>query len=175
MKFINQEKGFTLIETLVVINLSFFVITMIVSFYLLTNKYFVGTTRTFEEKHAAFDFLFKLEEMLNKSDHYSLAMKENTVQLINNGDTTLFSGDKIAGHRMSNVEGITKYEFRIKFLSGRILTVDNVNIGKTFNPGANKVFISDSIESLEFMIEKGKMYNCNIYNKSIPANRFRNL
>jgi len=175
MKFIKEENGFTLVELLVVINLSFLVLSFVVSFYLLMNKYFVGTTKKFEEKHTTYDFLYKLEELTNKTEHYSMEIQENVVRFIINQDTVVFSNDKMTSNRFMSFDKISNYELKISTLLGKEIIM---NEGKLLEPilsGEKKVIVSDSINSIALSFEKGQKYQCQIYNNPVPYSRFRNL
>ena len=175
MKFIKEQKGFTLIELMITINLSFLVLAFIVSFYLMISKIFFSTTKRAEEKHVTNDFFYKLNEMLNKAEWYSFQVSDSSSQIICDRDTVDFYQGKISGSSIMYLDNIENYETNIFFLSGDSLKISNGRVENILMPGETKVFASDTIKSISIWLEKNRIYNCSVYNKSIAYKRFKNL
>lgn len=175
MRNFNDEKGFTLIEMIVVINLSFIIITAVVSLYLLTNKYFLGTTRRFEEKETTLDFLYKLEEYLSKTDNYTFVVSSDSLQILSIRDTINFQKEKITSHILPAITDIDSMETRLSFLSGNEIIIPDEKTKEWINPGETVMYSSDSITTVSLLIRRGKEYRTTIYNNSTPYKLFRNM
>ncbi|MBI1937430.1 MAG: type II secretion system protein [Ignavibacteriales bacterium] len=175
MKLIKDEKGFTLIELMVTINLSFMALAFIISFFLMINKIFIGTTKRAEEKHATYDFFYKLGEMLDKSEQYFIQTNDSTSQIISSGGTLNFSAGEITGNKFMYVDEIEKYEVKVFFISGNSLILANGKAENLMTTGETNMYASDSIKSISLMLVKNRIYNSTIYNKQIPYKRFKNL
>lgn len=175
MKLAKDEGGFTLIEILVTINLAFLAVAFIVSFYMLINKVVIGTNKKVEERHVTYDFLYRLNESLNKADWYSFQISDTSSQIISNRDTIYFTGGSISGRRIMNVDNIDKYGMKIIFLSGDSLILENGRAADIILPDEIRTYAADSISSISLRLERNRVYNWNIYNKRIPCKRFKNL
>jgi len=175
MKLIKVEEGFTLIELMVTINLSFMALAFIISFFLMINKIFIGTTQRAEEKHITYDFFYKLGEMLNKSEQYFIQTNDSTSQVISGSDTLNFSAGEITGNKFMYLNKIENYAMKVFFLSGDSLVLANGKAENLMMPGEINIYALDSIKSISLMLEKNRIYNSTIYNKQIPYKRFKNL
>ncbi|KAF0140068.1 MAG: hypothetical protein FD122_2703 [Stygiobacter sp.] len=175
MKIRFDEKGFTLVELVVVINLSFMIIAAVVSLYLLTNKYFLGTTRRFEEKEITLDFLYKLEEFLSKTDNYTFVASSDSLQILSIRDTINFQKDKITSHILPAITDLDSMETRLSFLSGNEIILSGEKTKEWIKPGETVIYSSDSITAVSLLIKRGKVYRTTIYNKPTPYKLFRNL
>ena len=175
MKIHYDEKGFTLVELVVVINLSFMIIAAVVSLYLLTNKYFLGTTRRFEEKEITLDFLYKLEEYLSKTDNYAFVASSDSLQILSIRDTINFQKDKITSHILPVITDLDSMETRLTFLSGNEIIISDEKTKEWINPGETVIYSSDSITTVSLLIRRGKEYRTTIYNNPTPYKLFRNL
>lgn len=175
MKIRFDEKGFTLVELVVVINLSFMIITAVASLYLLTNKYFLGTTRRFEEKETTLNFLYKLEEYLSKTDNYTFIVSSDSLQILSIRDTINFQKDKITSHILPIVAEVDSMETRLTFLSGNEIIITDEKTKEWLNPGETVLYSSDSITTVSLLIKRGKEYRTTIYNNLTPYKLFRNF
>lgn len=175
MRNSSNESGFTLVEMIVLVNLSFMIITAVVSLYLLTNKYFLGATRRFEEKETTLDFLYKLEEHLKKTDHYSFVVISDSLQIISVRDKINFQKDKITSHILPTITNIDSMETRLSFLSGNEIIVSDEKTKEWINPGETVIYSSDSITAISLLIRRGKEYRTTIYNNLTPYKLFRNM
>ena len=176
MKLIEGQRGFTLIEIIVTINLAFLAVAIIVSFYLMISKIFTGTIKRSEEKHVTNDFFYKLNDMLNKAEWYSFQVSDTTSQLICRRDTVNFYEGRISGSNIMYLDNIKNYETKVYFVTGDSINISNGKVESLFfMPGEIKTFASDSILSISLNMERNGIYNYNIYTKPIPYKRFKNL
>lgn len=91
-----KPNGLTLIEVLVAINLSFFVLTLAVSFYLFAAKFISSFNNKYEKNEAAYNYISRLDAVLRKSGGFKIVFIP-TFQ-------GLFSSVK------ASLPGITKYK-----------------------------------------------------------------
>lgn len=175
MKTIKNVEGFTLIEMLVVINLSFLIVGAIVSFYMLTDKYIIGLTKRYEEKQTTYDFYYKLDEMLNKSDDYFFVSNETNSALICENDTVLFTENSITSRRLSAINDILTSKLRINLTSGDSIIVINGRIEDNLMYASTGEISSDSIRSIQLSIKKKNTLDYEIRKEPVPNKLFQNI
>lgn len=175
MNIIDNQKGFTLVEMLVVINISFLIITAVVSLYLLANKYFFSTTKRFEEKEATLNFISKLEDSIQKADRFTVIVNQDSLQICSYKDTILFSKDKLRSKIIPSLDNIKSFGYKLSFSSGKEFVAVNDNSPLTYAGNQKYFFSSDSIISVFISIERDKKYSSVIYNNPTPYKLFRNL
>lgn len=90
MKSLNKNNGFTLIETLVSINLSVIAISLIFSFYLFAKKFSESLSRNYMDKYVQISFFNNLEKTLNNSDEYFIKFTEDRISIITSNEDSIF-------------------------------------------------------------------------------------
>lgn len=171
-----KQDGFTLIEVLVAINLSFFVLTLAVSFYLFAAKFINSFNDRFEKNEASYEFINQLDGILKESNGFQIIVRESTnfdflglpKEIIFN---KVFTLGEIYG--LANIES---YKFNL-------ITDDNINyfISRTdsFDTGNfpdNFSVYSQEVRNFELrFVQNGKSYNYKYQNPSYSAARFINI
>ena len=176
MKLLNKNSGFTLIETLVAINLSFIAISLIFSFYLFAQKFSESLSRNYTDKYIQLSFFNNLEKWLNNSDGYILRLIDDRL-IINtsNEDSILISPTSISINEifeLSNIDSIsisisTDIEsYLVKWENG---TLTNSNF-------ENQTLESNKILSILFEIKRNsKKYSFEFFTSSFPTIHFKNI
>lgn len=159
MRVLKDNKGFTLIETLVSINLSFIAISLIFSFYLFAQKFSESLSRNYTDKYIQMSFFYNLEKTLSNSYEYFIKFTGNKI-IINtsNDDSIYISQDSISLngiYKISKIERIdisisTDMEKDVLTWSGGVLTDSNTLLNE------NNILESNSIHSILFEIERNK-------------------
>ena len=79
MKFFKSDNGFTLIETLVSINLIVLVTSLVILFYLVSAKFISSVSNNFQESQNLFELMNKLEEVQQKSRFYNVYLLSDSL------------------------------------------------------------------------------------------------
>lgn len=148
MKLLNKNSGFTLIETLVAINLSFIAISLIFSFYLFAQKFSESLSRNYTDKYIQISFFNNLEKTLNNSDGYILRLIDDRL-IINtsNEDSILILPTSISINEIFELSNI-----------------DSISIS-----------ISTDIESYLVKWENGTLTNSNFENQTLKSNKIYSI
>lgn len=121
-----REEGFTLIEILVGINLSFILVTLLISFYLFSVKFTSTTTTKLNEKQNISNFLFLFNERLKKSEEYYFVQKnKEELFILDDRDTVSFNKSSFTIKNLFKINYIEKYLMTIELLSGERLSFLN--------------------------------------------------
>ncbi len=175
MNIFFDRKGFTLIETLVAINLSFIGITMIVSLYLFVVRF----TRTISDQNTNQylyqNFFFDLEKCLGSSDNYNI---ENHLQYLilctDKSDTLLIYKDSLILNGILKISEFDEKSVKIYKLSDNhpLLIADE----DYFLEMPESIIKSREIMSIRFEIKTSKQnFNYEIFTRPFSVNRFANL
>lgn len=175
MKTLNKNNGFTLIETLVSINLSFIAISLIFSFYLFAQKFSESLSRNYVDKYTQFGFFNYLEKTLNNCDEYFIAFYEDKI-IINtsNEDSILISPNSIS---INGIFELTKLDsIYISISTDTNQESLNWNSGFLDDPASllkmSTGFKSNKILSILFEIKRNnKQHSYTLY--SIPSSDFK--
>lgn len=148
MKTPNKNNGFTLIETLVTINLSFITISLIFSFYLFAQKFSESLSQNYLEKYIQTSFLNALEKTLNNGDGYILRFVDDSIIInTNEEDSILISPNSISINRIFEITNL-----------------DSISIS-----------ISTDIESYLVKWENGTLTNSNFENQTLESNKILSI
>lgn len=92
-----KNNGFTLIETLVSINLAFIAISLVFSFYLFVKSFYESFSSNYIEKYSTTNFFYQLEKTLNNSDEYYIQfLDEKVIIHTNENDSIIITADSIS-------------------------------------------------------------------------------
>lgn len=158
----NTEKGFTILEVLVAINLSFLALTFTVSFFLFTYRLTSSIQRKIEINNDVNNILFRLEEKLNRADDFVFELTENELLLVidnkdsvwvtdslvnfsnifyleafENFETSITTDEEVITHLITNSENTERVLVNDEIITSEIIT--SVNFGIT---AMNKKFLS---------------------------------
>ena len=159
MKILNKNNGFTLIETLVAINLSFIAISLIFSFYLFAQKFSESLSRNYTDKYIQMSFFYNLENTLSNSDEYFIKFIGNKIIINTSNDDSIFiSQDSIS---LNGIFEISKLEkINISISTDTEQDVLSWSDGVLEDPNAllkeDNFIKSSSIHSIIFEIERNK-------------------
>ena len=175
----NKNKGFTLIETLVAINLSFIALTVIISFFLFAKNFSESLSRNYINKYLQISFFNNVENALRNSDNYFINIGDNkTIIKTNNEDSIYFAQDSIALNTIFFISKIEKTEISITTDTDADIVIRNGEL--VTNPTSllneNKILESNRIHSISFQIIKNKMkYSYQIFSPAVSVTHFKNL
>lgn len=179
MKVLNDNKGFTLIETLVSINLSFIAISLIFSFYLFAQKFSESLSRNYTDKYIQMSFFHNLERTLNNSDEYFIKFLEDRI-IINtsNDDSIYILQDSISLNGILEISKIERIDISISTDTGQdvLSWSDGVLEDPYVLLNEDNILKSNSIKSILFEIERNKkIYSVQIFPSNSSIYHFKNV
>lgn len=170
-----SECGFTLIEMIVVINLSFLVFGAITTFYLLTNKYIVGMTNRIEEKQTTLEFFYRFEETLKKADSYSIVFGDTTTVVMCIRDTIRFGENGITSRRIIHLDNLKNNTIRLCLQNGDSVIAVNGKVNTTDLMINNETIDSDKIRSINLIITRKNTFQHLITKDAYAEKLFQNI
>lgn len=169
--------GFTLVEILVGINLGFIVITLIVSFYLIFNKFYIGFIRKIEVKQNLFTTVYQIENLLKKQNGYDIHPIGNGCKIIcNSGKSILLKEDEIWINDLPAITDIVEFVISFKLKNGNALEF-SFKKNSLEDPGQNYTtsINSNQIESYSLVLKKDTyLINLSSVVPKYNLNRFEN-
>ncbi len=175
---IKENSGFTLIETLVTINLSFIAVSLVFSFFLFTQKFISSSISRLEGKNNLYNPLNIVEQEFRQSDQFEIRfLTSSTKILFNNNDQVEITSDSITFFDLWT-EDIELSKLIIRNWDNKKFMVENGKLSEypLFYFEDEKVLHSQDIRLIELMILKDKKeYR---YEYSIPPvalRRFKNI
>ena len=177
-KIKNKENGFTLIEVLVSINLSFILITLLVSLYLFTAKFISLTIKRMDSKIEITALLTRTSNLLEKADSfYFEQLDSSAVLILNNKDTVYFEPKNIRINSLTDFYKIDDYELSFYSKTGEETKLIN---GIMQNTGmmitGDLRFQSYSIKNINLkLIKDSKQYNMFYTIPKYSINNYRNI
>ncbi|MDP2362616.1 MAG: hypothetical protein Q8M94_02480 [Ignavibacteria bacterium] len=179
MKLVKENKGFTLIETLVSINLSFIAISLIFSFYLFAQKFSESLSRNYLDKYIQISFFNNLERTLNNSDEYFINFIEDRI-IINtsNEDSIFISQDSISLNGIFEISRIENLNIRSSTDTEKDMLTWNDGILE--DPASllnqDNILESTSIRTILFEIERNnKVYTYQIFSPASSISHFKDI
>jgi len=179
MKVLKNNKGFTLIETLVSINLSFIAISLIFSFYLFSQKFSESLSRNYLDKYIQISFFNNLERTLCNSDYYVIRFVDDWIILNTNSNDSIFiSKDSISLNNLffiSNIENLgisisTNTEKEVLNWNGGVLEDPESLLNK------DNILESNSIHSILFKFKRNKkFYFYHYFSSNTSISNLKNL
>ena len=129
---INNQAGFTIIELLVVINISFIAITFIIGFYLFVTK-FAGNLKSNEESECEiYNNIFMIEQVLNSSTDFTISSSDSGYKIVTEDSLAItISNNKIGTNRGLIIDGL-------KYINASVKLSDGTT--KVFTPRENIVY-----------------------------------
>lgn len=177
MKSLKQNKGFTLIETLVAINLMFISVTFIFSFFLFIQKFTGTLSGNFTDKYIMQSLFSKIDLTLRKSDQFIVSFNNNMIYIITDSeDSVIITKESIS---LTNYNTVTASDNIISkfnlFSNDRIIFENGTIIENTANITENAIH-SSVIRSIEIGVEiNGKKNVYEIITPAFSVKRFINL
>lgn len=169
-----KDQGFTILETMVAINLSFIVITTLIGFYLFINKFISISSNNLHNKINDDNSLNLISELLYKADCFSLNLSSDSIQIKINNKTVCYSPEEISVSNIFFIKDISLNSFIIS-----IHDKGKIEWQREFNHRFQEEELtieSNKIENFSFEFEKNtkKMF-IRYYQPSISANNFINI
>jgi len=177
-KLINSEDGFTLIEILVSMNLSFILITLLVTMYLFTSKFTSQTIKRITNKVEITTSLSGFFKELERADCFYFEQRDSsTVLVINNQDTIYFRKDNITSSQLFGLDRIEKYELCLSIESGEeIKLINGIIMNSTYNLQDKLRFESPFINKISLILEScGKQYITYYIKPPYLISNFKNI
>ncbi len=171
-----KNNGFTLLETLVSINLAFIAISLVFSFYLFAKSFYESFSSNYIEKYSTTNFFYQLEKKLNNPDEYYIQFLDEKVIIYTiENDSIIITANSIS---LNGVINITNLE-NVKLRSSTDIEEEHFAwISGVLSSGNSRSteLQSQKIQSLFFEIErKKKKYSYSIYSPTNSIRRFTNL
>src|SRR5690606_18781831 len=154
---IKKESGFTLIETLVAINLSFIAVTMAIGFYLFILKLMTYSSNNVHVNQTDNHSLNIIQGILYKTHDFDIHLKSDSILINADKRIIIFSKDKIS---VNNIYIIKEY----KLNSFRIFKADQVEISWEKEIDGNEFaeekigLSSNEIETFSFEFKKNNSH-----------------
>lgn len=179
MKSIQSNNGFTIIETLVAINISFIAITMIFSFYLFAEKFTKNFSDNYSEKFKLLSSFNLLENTLRKCDEYEIIIQKGSIDIYTSEyDSICITQYSILLNRTFLIDSPENLNISIS-ISGQeeFLVRNNIIVTElTELSTSNNIITSTVIDYILFNIENNKhSMSYKIINSSISINHFNNI
>ena len=110
------DQGFTLIEILVGINLSFIVLTILISVFLITYKFVYSSTKKFNDRENIGMTISSIERLIQKRANFSIRPGENNSQQIifEPRDTVIFSNKSIRVSNYFSLDDVDSVSLTVK-------------------------------------------------------------
>ncbi|MFC2094556.1 hypothetical protein ACFLSH_02895 [Bacteroidota bacterium] len=176
---IKKIDGFTLVETLVAINLSFLALTFMMSAYLFSQKFISSYIKKLDEKYNIQIFLDHLDRTLNSSDSFQIKLNDRTTTfLINDNELLLIQESGITLLNYDEIHGIEYSELQIKMDENESLSVINGKPIKSlkFNIEGIKQISSNSLNEINMKFRiNSKDYKYRFINPGIAIQQFDNI
>lgn len=179
MNLIKKIDGFTLVETLVAINLSFLSITFMMSAYLFSQKFISSYMKKLDEKYNIQIFLDHLDKTLSSNDYFQINLNEKTTSFfLNDKELLKIEESRITLSNFGEIHGIEYSELKIKMDENESLIVINGKPIKNikFNIEGKKQISSSSLNeiNLKFRINN-KDYKYRFINPGSAIRQFDNI
>ena len=126
MRIINDENGFTLIETLIAILIMVTAVASIISFYLFANKFIKAASINLEERQKINQFVFNVSEMIYKSSEFNILINQSLVLIqLEDGKKINFSDKDISIQNYYELNDIEGCRFFIDLEDGENVIYDS--------------------------------------------------
>jgi hypothetical protein len=179
MKLVKENKGFTLIETLVSINLSFIAISLIFSFYLFAQKFSESLYQNYTDKYIQMSFFHNLERTLNNSDEYFIKFLEDRIIIYTSYDDSIYiSLDSISLNGIFEISKIERINISISTDTNKEVLnwIDGVLEDPASLLNEGNILESSSIHSILFEIERNKkIYPMQILPSNASITHLKNI
>lgn len=173
-----SNSGFTMIEILVGINLSFIAITVMVSLFLFTTKYIATSLKHYDDELLLTTQLFYISTKLNRAESFIFTTNGAFPLLsTSNGLKLQFKENTIWLSDLDSLSGIDNYIFTIKQKNGdeKVIVKGELNSPNIFSYQETSVE-SPTVRSLNFdLIIDSQQYIINYYPKFNSIKHFQNL
>lgn len=179
MKVLKNNRGFTLIETLVSINLSFIAISLIFSFYLFAQKFSESLSRNYTDKYIQMSFFYNLEKTLSNSDEYIIKFIGNKIIINTSTDDSIYiSKDSISLNGIFEISKIERIDISISTDTEQ--DVLSWSDGVLEDPASllneNNILESNSIHFILFEFERNKkIYTYQIFSPATSISHFTSI
>lgn len=177
MKSLKQDKGFTVIETLVAVNLMFISVTFIFSFSLFIQKFTGTLSGNFTDKYIMQSLFSKIDLTLRKSDQFIVSLNNDMIFIITDSeDSVIISKESISLTNYNTVSALDDITCQFNLFSNdRIVFENGTIIEKAANITENAIQSSE-IKSIEIRVEiNGKKNTYEIITPAFSVKRFTNL
>ncbi len=179
MKKINEHRnGFTLMELLVGINISFIVITMLVSVYIFLFKFMLSTSRNVEAKINITSGMETLVSELYKCESFELRLDDELISVVTKNNRLIaFDADSISLNDICIITGIENYEMNVLLKNGesKYITDGKLVSHKIFGEEMTAL-PSHDIKRLNLAVKyKDHIYRAEYFTPEISTNRFTNI
>jgi hypothetical protein len=172
---LKKEAGFTLIETLTAINLSFIVVTFAVGFYLFFTKIISSSSNYIQTSSTDNTSLILIQDIFYKADSFVVHLMQDSVWINTNKKNLVFSNNKISINNIYSIDdaGIISFEIlksnKEKISWNREFN-QNIFSEETINMNSNE------IESLHIEYKKNdESMLISFYQPPISIRNFRNI
>lgn len=173
MKIIKQDDGFTLIEVLVTISLSAIAITLIFSFYLFAGKFISTVTSSFEKNQKVNQFIFNLQDTINKSNGFIILIDHNMVIInLENNKKLIFTDSTVSLDNYYEIKDMSNYNFSINLENNESIVVSS----KAHSSVEQKEINASEISNMDItIIYDDNKYNVTYNKPMISTLRFVNI
>lgn len=170
MKSLREERGFTILELLVAINVSCILITLVVSVFLFVTKFSKNIIIQSEKNSEVHQYLNYLADRIQKGKNYTVNAERGRIYIVFDERDTLEVYSKERNQFVFTE--CTGIKLKIKSVSGEVEEI-NSDIMTEFK---NKYFLSQEIKSILFIFNvKGRDYLVECYNPVISTQRIKNI
>ncbi|MFC2139724.1 type II secretion system protein J [Bacteroidota bacterium] len=147
---LKNNSGFTLIEVVVSINLSFILITLMVSVYLFSLRFTTSTVKMLDEKSEMSSLFTQMFTQLQRSDSFSLTQNDTMAGLIiNDTDTVKLTESYISTGYYGETHDIDRFNLIVITTENDFIEIENGLNGLTnYGMGDSLMIHSSGIKNL---------------------------
>ncbi len=177
MKILKENNGFTIIETLVAINLMFITITFIFSFFVFAQNFTGTLSRNYTDKYIIQSLFSKIDLTLRKSDQFTVSFNNKFIHIVTNDvDSIIISKESI---NLSNYISVPVHEnitVRLDMFSNDQVMFENGVITDMQTSLGGNVLNSIKIRSIDIKLDiNGRRYQYEVITPAFSVKRFKNL
>jgi hypothetical protein len=169
--------GFTILEVIVAINISFLLLTFIVSFYLFTYRLSSSIGTKISTYNNLNNFLYRVEERLQHADKFYIESKTNQLLIVINDSDSITASDSLLN--FSNIFLVNSFDrFSIEILTDESEVIEySVPAEEGRSAFSEQAVInSGDINSVQFNIAvMGKVFSSFFIRGRNSAIGFRNI
>ncbi|MFZ1288476.1 MAG: hypothetical protein WAR79_00175 [Melioribacteraceae bacterium] len=177
MKKNNNINGFTIIEIIVGINISFILLTVLITFFLFASKFVSSTTKNLDERQNTNEFFLKFESTLNRADHfYFEKIDDSYLCVVDDYDTIIINQDSCSLRKLFSIKNINDYNIVFNMQDGIIIKIKNGKVDDfKMSDKDNNITSQDILELTIDIIKNHNSYRFYYINPNISINRLRNI
>ncbi len=178
MKVCKNNNGFTISETLVVINLALLMFIILVGFYLFMMKFSSNLNTRLSSKQDLYDQIFFISQALERSERYTINVDEESAQIkLKEGGVIDFKNGQIIINEEFSLSDSIDYSIQIFNLDKEQVFIKNGQcVRRPFDSDIPFSLVSADLNWVEFIFERNnREIKFTHYPSSTSITNFKNI